>query len=136
MKEIHGQIGSIQGPAAHGCVEPVGARACTGIDIATSRGAEPRQATRGARFATCAFLPRRADVRSCQTACPDHLVSAQPVCALIPMKKLKLKKPSGMALVLTLLSLLCITIYGAIAFGLASQIGKAPGVVHGVTADD
>lgn len=52
------------------------------------------------------------------------------------MNKLKLKKPSGMALVLTLLSLLCIAIYGAIAFGLASQIGKAPGVVHGITADD
>lgn len=51
------------------------------------------------------------------------------------MQKLKLKKPTGTTVVLILLSLLCVTIYGAIAFGLASQIGKAPGVVQGVTAD-
>lgn len=52
------------------------------------------------------------------------------------MKNLKLKKPTGTTVVLVLLSLLCITVYGAIAVGLASQIGKAPGVVHGITADD
>lgn len=51
------------------------------------------------------------------------------------MKKPKLKKPTGTTLVLIFLSLLCATIYGAIAAGLASQIGKAPGVVQGVTAD-
>ncbi len=51
------------------------------------------------------------------------------------MKTFKLKKPTGMTLALLLLSLLCVTIYGAIAVGLASQIGKAPGVVQGVTSD-
>jgi Na+-transporting methylmalonyl-CoA/oxaloacetate decarboxylase gamma subunit len=51
------------------------------------------------------------------------------------MKNFKLKKPTGMTVVLVLLSLLCATIYGSIAAGLASQIGKAPGVVQGVTAD-
>lgn len=51
------------------------------------------------------------------------------------MQKSKLKKPAGATLVVILLSLLCVTIYGAIAIGLASQIGKAPGVVQGVTAD-
>ncbi|WP_157786173.1 hypothetical protein [Dyella japonica] len=52
------------------------------------------------------------------------------------MKKFKPKKPSGMALVLIALSLLCATIYSAIAWGLATQIGNPPGVVHGVGADD
>ncbi|WP_158543535.1 hypothetical protein [Dyella solisilvae] len=52
------------------------------------------------------------------------------------MKAFKLKKPTGTTVALILLSLLGITIYGAIAFGLASQVGKAPGVVHGITADD
>ncbi|QNK00711.1 hypothetical protein [Dyella telluris] len=52
------------------------------------------------------------------------------------MKKLKLKKPTRMTLVLIALSLLCVTIYSAIAIGLASQIGKPPSVEHGITADD
>lgn len=48
----------------------------------------------------------------------------------------KMKKPKGTSLAVALLSLLCIAIYGAIGVGLASQIGKAPGVVQGVTADN
>jgi hypothetical protein len=52
------------------------------------------------------------------------------------MKNFKLKKPAGTTVALVFLSLLGIAIYGSIAFGLASQFGKAPGVVHGVTADD
>ncbi|HET6553519.1 MAG TPA: hypothetical protein VFG49_08280 [Dyella sp.] len=52
------------------------------------------------------------------------------------MKKFKLEKPTGTTVVLILLSMLGMTIYGAIAVGLASQIGKPPGVVPGVTADE
>lgn len=52
------------------------------------------------------------------------------------MKKSKPGHPSGTTIVVALLSLLCIAIYGAIAIGLTSQIGKPPSVVHGVTADD
>jgi hypothetical protein len=50
--------------------------------------------------------------------------------------KRKMKMPKGTSLAVILLSLLCVAIYGAIAIGLASQIGKAPGVIQGVTADD
>ncbi|MHA6202991.1 hypothetical protein ACXU4B_01035 [Dyella soli] len=52
------------------------------------------------------------------------------------MKKFKPIKFTGTTLAVILLSLLCIAIYGAMGFGLASQIGKPPGVAQGVTADD
>ena len=52
------------------------------------------------------------------------------------MKNFEMKKPTGTTLAVILLSLLCVAIYGAIAAGLASQIGKAPVVVQGVTSDN
>jgi hypothetical protein len=88
-------------------------------------------------FAACAFLPRKPDHATCQTPATYSFVIAPGIPARHTlMKKFKLKKPSGPALTLILLSLLCATIYSAIAVGLATQIGKPPGIVHGATADD
>ena len=88
-------------------------------------------------FAACASLPHKADPATCQTAHPhpEHFARDTPR-RDTTMKKLKLKKPTGTTVALIFLSLLGITIYGSIAYGLASQFGKAPGIVHGITADD
>lgn len=98
---------------------------------------DPTRYSTEAHLAACAILPHALDAASCQTAPhPSLPAPGRRPGVSKPMKNLKLKKPTGTTVVLVLLSLLCITVYGAIAVGLASQIGKAPGVVHGITADD
>jgi len=90
---------------------------------------------RHAQFAACATLPRAFVPCRCQTRAPATSPFGRTERDAF-MKKFKLEKPTGTTVVLILLSMLGMTIYGAITVGLASQIGKPPGVVPGVTADE